>query len=59
LIIHNVFGANVFSGMITLSIAFIIDPFKGIFSYRYLTVSENELRRGCKVFSLDLSLSVK
>jgi hypothetical protein len=45
--------------MITLSIAFIIDPFKGIFSYRYLTVSENELRRDCKVFSLDLSLSVK
>jgi hypothetical protein len=42
-----------------LSIVFRIDPFKGIFSYRYLTVSENELRRGCKVFSLDLSLSVK
>lgn len=45
--------------MIALSIAFIIDPFKGIFSYRYLTVSENELPSGCKVFSLDLSMMVK
>jgi len=59
LILPNGFRANVFSGMIALSIAFIIDPFKGIFSYRYLTVSENELPSGCKVFSLDLSMMVK